>query len=574
MAAETRTLTTGKHNNRAFQTVFIFLGIIIFITLMVLIIFPSWTLIKTSLTREKAFTLNNYIELLSQKSTYTVLVNSLFVSLLGSVGATVIGVLIAWLLARTDVPGKRFWQTFLIVPYLIPPFIGAIAWVYLLGPVGYLNKIWMAISGSLAPLFVIYGKWGIVFVMAIYSYPIAYMVNLGPFRQMNPSLEEAARISGASMTRTLRDIVLPLMAPSIGGSFLLIFMSMMANFGIPAVIGFPARYYVMTTKIYMTILNYDNPNNLALSAGLSMLLVVIALVLMQVQRRVQRNKSYAIISGKSTQPQQVQLGKWRTPAVVFLSLLVFVAVIAPLLAILLTALMRALGVPLTLDNITLRNFAQVLFELPKARRAVINSLGLAAGSATIIVLVSLVISYLIVRLRVKGSQLIEGIILLPYAIPGTVVALALILAFLKPLPLLKVSIYNTIWILVVGYVTRFLTLGERSIKSALEQIHVSLEEAARISGANYFTAFKDIVLPLIKTNVFAGWFLAFIPALTELTLSILLFSVNNETLGTVVYGLHQEGKVLMTAALAFIVTIIVLGLNFITNRLTKNQMGF
>ena len=270
MAAETRTLTTGKHNNRAFQTVFIFLGIIIFITLMVLIIFPSWTLIKTSLTREKAFTLNNYIELLSQKSTYTVLVNSLFVSLLGSVGATVIGVLIAWLLARTDVPGKRFWQTFLIVPYLIPPFIGAIAWVYLLGPVGYLNKIWMAISGSLAPLFVIYGKWGIVFVMAIYSYPIAYMVNLGPFRQMNPSLEEAARISGASMTRTLRDIVLPLMAPSIGGSFLLIFMSMMANFGIPAVIGFPARYYVMTTKIYMTILNYDNPNNLALSAGLSM----------------------------------------------------------------------------------------------------------------------------------------------------------------------------------------------------------------------------------------------------------------------------------------------------------------
>lgn len=574
MAAKTNTLQSGKQSEQTIQTIVVVIGVVIFILLMALIVYPSWTLIKTSFTADKQFTINNYVELLTQKSTYTVLRNSLFVSLLGSVGATVIGVLVAWLLARTDVPAKRLWQTLLIVPYLIPPFIGAIAWVYLLGPVGFINKFWMAISGSLNPLFVIYGKWGIVFVMAIYSYPIAYMVNLGPLRQMNPSLEEAARISGASIGRTVRDIVLPLMIPSIGGSFLLIFMSLMANFGIPAVIGFPDRYYVMTTKIYLTILNYDNPNNLALSAGLSMLLVVIAVLLMQVQRWIQKGKSYAIISGKSTQPQLVALGRWRTPAVVFLSLLVLGAVIAPLLAILLTALMRAMGVPLILDNLTLKNFAQVLFELPKARRAIFNSLGLAAGSATVIVFVSLIISYLLVRLRIKGGQIIEAFVLLPYAIPGTVVALALILAFLKPLPLINVSIYNTIWILVVGYITRFLTFGVRSINAAFEQVHISLEEAARISGANFVTAFKDIVIPLIKTNVFAGWFLAFIPALTELTLSILLFSVNNETLGTVVYGLHQEGKVLMTAALAFVVTIIVLVLNFITNRITKNQMGF
>ena len=179
--------------------------------------------------------------------------------------------------------------------------------------------------------------------------------------------------------------------------------------------------------------------------------------------------------------------------------------------------------PLTVENFTFNNYTQVIVGVTKVKRAITNSLGMAAGSASVIVLVALILSYLLVRIRVKGSQIIESIILLPYAIPGTVVALALILAFLKPLPIINVTIYNTIWIIVIGYITRFLTLGVRSISAAFEQVHESLEEAARMSGANFVTAFKDIVIPLIKTNVFAGWFMAFIPALTELTLSILLF---------------------------------------------------
>lgn len=574
MALNKITIKNHTDTGRIIQSAIFVLGIIIFIILMALIVYPSWTLIRTSLTAEKQFTLQNYIELLSEDSTFLALKNTLFVASLGSIGATIIGVLVAWLIARTDIPFKRFWQTLLIVPYLIPPFIGAIAWVYLLGPVGYLNKLWISLSGATVPLLKIYSKWGIIFVMAFYSYPIAYMMTLGPLRQMNPSLEEAARISGASIMRTLRDIVLPLMIPSIGGAFLLIFMSMMANFGIPAVIGMPARYYVMTTRIYLTILNYDKPNNLALAAGLSMLLVIIAMLMMSLQRWIQRGKSYAIISGKSTQPQLVTLGKWKSLAIAFLSIMVIGTVIAPLIAIFVTSITRALGVPLTAANLTLNNYTQVIVGVAKVKRAITNSLSMAAGSATVIVLISLILSYLLVRVRVKGSHLIESVILLPYAIPGTVVALALILAFLKPLPIINVTIYNTIWIIVIGYITRFLTLGVRSISAAFEQVHVSLEEAARMSGANFVTAFKDIVIPLIKTNVFAGWFMAFIPALTELTLSILLFSVGNETLGTVVYGLHQEGKVLMTAALAFMVTLIVLALNFITNRVTKNQMGF
>lgn len=549
-------------------------GGLIFIFLVLIIIYPSLNLIRNSFLVDGRFGLGNYANFLSDSRTYVVIYNSLFVSVLGTLGATALGLFIAWLIARTDVPFKPAWQALVIVPYLIPPFIGAIAWVYLFGPVGYVNKLYMTLTGSLSPLFIIYGRWGIILVMILYTYPIAYMISLGPLRQMNPSLEEAGRVSGAGIFRTMRDITLPLVGPSIWASALLIFMSLMANFGIPAVIGFPARYFVLTTDIYLTILNFDRPNNLQVAAALSMTLVVLALGAMQIQQYVQRNKSYAVLSGKNVQPQMVTLGKLKYLALAFLVFIVLLTVVAPLAAILLTSLTRAVGVPLTPENMSLRHYETLIFGVPKVQRAFVNSLLLAAGSATVIVLLSMVISYLLIRLKIKGGQMVEVIVLLPYAIPGTVVALAMILAFLRPLPLTNFSLYNTIWILFVAYLARFLVFGVRSINAAFEQLHVSLEEAARISGANVVTTFKDIVVPLIRSNIFAGWFLAFMPALTELTLSILLFSVNNETLGVVVFGLHQEGKVNLTAALAFIVTIIVLILNLLTRQVTRGRLGF
>jgi len=549
-------------------------GAIIFLVIILAVVYPSITLVKNSFTTDGRLSFQNYINLFSESRTFILFKNTFSVAFLGAIGATFLGVMVSWLLARTDIPFKRFWQIALIVPYLIPPFIGGIAWVYLLGPVGFLNKFWMVLTQSNQPLWIIYGRWGIVFVMMLYSYPIAYMVTLGPLKQMNPSLEEAAQISGAGTLRTLRDITAPLMLPSIGGSALLIFMSMMANFGIPAVIGFPKRYYVMTTQIYLNILNFDKANNLQLAAALSMLLVVLAILTMQVQRLLQRGKSYAIISGKSSQPQLIQLGWKKYIAVAFLFLIVLCTVILPVLAIFATSLVKAVGLPFTLENLSFAHYERLLFEVPKVSRAIKNSLLLAGGSASVIVFISLVISYMTVKMKIRGGQVLESLVLLPYAVPGVVVALAMILAFLKPIPLLKVTIYNTIWILLVAYIARFLTFGVRSISAAFEQVHESLEDAARISGADFVTAYKDIVIPLIKTNVFAGWFLAFMPALTELTLSILLFSVGNETLGTVVYGLHQEGKIGLTAALAFMVVLIVVTLNMITNKVTKGQLGF
>jgi iron(III) transport system permease protein len=549
------------------------IGAVILVILLAVVVYPSVVLIRNSFsTREGIVTLQNYATVLRDRGVQSALLNSLVVSLEGTIGATILGALLAWIIARTDVPFSRWWRTLLIVPYLIPPFIGAIAWVYLLGPVGYLNRVYMALTGSTDPLLVIYGQAGIVLVMIIYSYPIAYMVNLGTFERTNPALEEAARISGASILHAVKDIALPLSLPSLGASAVLIFLSLMANFGIPAVIGFTARYFVLTTKIYATILNFDQPNNLQLAAAQSMLLVALAIVAMQVQRLVQGRGSYAVVGGQSVQRETVELRWLKAPVVLLLGIIVLVAVIAPLVAILLTALTRAPGLPLTPENITLQHFEQLVFGVPKVRRAVLNSLGLAAASATIIAAVSIVIAYVTVRLRMWGSHLMDALVAVPYAVPGTVVALAMILAWAQPV--LGISIYNTMWIILLAYVTRFLTFGVRATGAAFEQIHESLEEAARISGADAGQALKDITIPLIRSSIFAGWFLAFVPALTELTLSILLFSVGNETLGVVVFGLHQEGKVNLTAALAFIVACTVLVLNMITRRVAGRELGF
>lgn len=539
-------------------------GGLIVVFVLGVVIYPSLVLVYNSFLSRGQLSLANYARLLSQPDTYAVLWNSLTVSLLGTAGATALGVLLAWLVARTDIPFKRFWRSILIVPYLIPPFIGAIAWVYLLGPVGFLNKLWIALTGN--PLLVIYGPVGIILVMILYSYPIAYLVTLGPFEKTNPALEEAARISGAGTFRTLRDVTLPLIMPNVWAAGLLIFMSLMANFGIPAVLGFPRRYFVLTTKIYTTILNFDQTDNLQIAAALSMVLVVLAFIGLQIQRVVLARGRYAVVSGKVSQHQLVELGAIRPLAVGFLGLLVLVTVVAPIVAILLTSLIKAVGLPLAPSSLSLRHYSDLLFEVPKVRRAFLNSLLLATGSATIVAFLSIVIGYILTRLRLRGGQLLEALVIIPYAVPGTVVALAMILAFLQPLPLVNFSLYNTIWILLIAYVARFLTFGVRSTSAAFEQIHESLEEAARISGADVVRAIKDVTLPLIKPSVYAGWFLAFMPALTELTLSILLYSVNNETLGVVVFGLHQEGKVGLTAALAFLVTVLVLGLNLLTNR--------
>jgi iron(III) transport system permease protein len=532
--------------------------------LLVMIVYPSITLVANAFLLNGRPTLEPVLRTIQDPGTYATLRNSLVVSTASAILGTALGTALAWLTGRTDLPARRFWDTVVLLPYMIPPFIGAIAWVYLFSPVGYLNKIWMALSGSPDPLLVIYGPVGIVFVLTLYGYPIVYAAMRGVLERMNPALEEAARISGARTVHVLREITLPLMLPGILAGGLLMFMSSLANFGIPAVLGFPARYFVLPTKIYATILNFDMPNNLQVAAALSMYLVVTAGILLWLQRLVLRRGRFVVVTGQSTSTQRVTLGRWKWALVGALGLFGFISVILPMGATLVTAVIRAYGLPPVAENLTLQHFATVLTGIPKVQRAFFNSLGLSAGAATIIVALSVALAYLIARVRVRGGNVLELLISIPYAVPGTVVALAMILAWLRPVPVLQLRLYNTIWIILLAYVARFLIFGVRTVMAGMTQVHESLEEAARISGSTGGQAFRDVVLPIIRPSIAAGWFLVFMPAMVELTLSILLFSAGNETIGVVVFGLHEEGKIALSAAVALMVTTALVALHLLT----------
>ncbi len=422
----------------------------------------------------------------------------------------------------------------------------------------------------------IYSLGGMVFVLSIYRYAVPYVVVLPAMKKVNASVEEAARVSGASPWRTLRDVTLPLLTPSILGATLLVFMFILADFGVSAVLGAPNQIRLMTTQIYAIINRPDLPGNLQLASAYSLLLALFGLLGLAVYNRVLATQKYVVVGGKSAPVQPSHLGRaGRWGLCAFLALVFSITTLAPILATLTTAFTKTFGLPFGPDNATLRNFSR-LFSIRNIRRAFMNSAFLSAASAFIITVVALAVAYVAIRGGLRkfwGVRLMQTMVTVPYAVPGTIIALAMILAFAQPLPVTGLRLYGTIWILLVAYVARFMNLGYNNISGAIAQIDASLEEASRCAGASHLKAFSSIMLPLLRPNLYSSFFLVVAPTLSEITLSSLLWSVGNETIGTVVFSTQEEGKILLTAALAVVLITLVVVINYLVRWLSGDDMG-
>jgi iron(III) transport system permease protein len=425
----------------------------------------------------------------------------------------------------------------------------------------------------------IYSIPGMVFVMSIYRYAVPFIVVLPTMRKIPASMEEAARISSASPWKTMRDITLPLLAPSIVGAMLLLFMFVLADFGVSAALGAPNRIRLMTTQIYYLIHRPDMPNNMQIAAAYSILLSFFGLIGLWLYNRVLKTNKFSVVTGKSAAAEPVKLGTSKWILFGALVLVFLVSTCAPIIAALITSLTKVFGLPFGPGNITVKNITG-LTVIPNIVRAFKNSLFLSSVSAVIIATVTLIIAYIAIRGGVRGVRgvaLMQTMVTLPYALPGTIIAIAMILSFAQPLPVVGWKIYGTIWILMVSYIARFMNLGYNNISGAISQIDPSLEEAARISGASHLRAFGDVVLPLLKSSMISSFFLVVAPTLSEVTLSALLWSVRNETIGTVVFNSQEEGKILRTAALAIMLIILVIFINiliqYISERNSRTRTG-
>jgi iron(III) transport system permease protein len=548
--------------------VILFLAVVF---LAVAVVYPLARIVVQSFEYDNAVSVRNYVEAVTDSGFLRATKNTLVVAVWVTVFSTIIGSLFGWAVARTDIPLRGFLRSALLFPFIIPPFIGAVAWNQLLGPVGFLNQAWRSVTGSSDPLWNMYGPDGIVLVMTVHLYPFVYLSVVRALDRMNPELEEAAQISGSPPLSVMRRITLPLTRPAVAAGASLVFIAAVANFGIPAILGFPENYYVLTTQVFAAVTRSAEPNSLSLAAALSVILSLIAGAGLLLQRYIVRGRDYTVISGKSMQPNLVRLGGLRGVVTAIAVLFVAATVAAPLLAIVLTALTEAYGLAPVPSNWTLQNFYHVLFVNRTTRRAIQNSLFLAVSAATIIAVIGALLAYLIVRTKLKGRSAIDIISNLPYAMPGTVVAVAMILAWLRPV--FGIRLYNTIWILLVAYVARYLAFGVRSTAAALAQVHISLEEVARVSGAGWLTTFRDIVVPLIRPGLVTGWFLVFMPALRELTISALLWSSRNETIGVMVFNLQEAGDVVGAAALATVMIVVLVVANIVMRRLSGGKLG-
>jgi len=544
---------------------------VIYVVLAVLFVYPFGKLFMIGFVREGSPTFLNIADIMSKTTNLVALRHTLFVAVFVTILAVSAGVVLSWLVTRTNLYLRDFFKITLIIPYIIPPFISAFAWMQLLSPVGYLNKIMMFLFHLEEAPVEIYGKFGIIVVSAIYTYPLVYIAITKAFERIDPSFEEAARIAGAGKLRVVRDITLPVMMPAVGGAAVIVFVTSTSMFGIPAILGIPKGYIVLTTKIFLYIGSYGTKYNFNLAAAMSMLLIIIGIIGLLMQNLVTRKEKFTVITGKASGFSIIDLGALRIPATIFIVLFILFIIAAPVAAVIITSLTKAIGIAPKLSNFTLGNYQYILFSVPVVWRAIRNSFFLALTVPTITVFLSVIFAYTARYTDMKGKRAIDYIVSAPYAIPGTVIGLSMILAWIKPV--LGISLYNTIWLIMIAYIARFMIFPMRTVTASIKQVDNSLAEAAQISGASKKRAVLDIIVPLIKPGIFSGWFLVFMPALTELTLSILLYSAGRETIGVTVYNMTQEGLVLETSALALLIIVVILALTLIVRKASGKKIS-
>ena len=542
-----------------------------FVLLLVIVVIPISMIIYNAFFYEGKFTFSLIVEQLTRSTTISSMWNTIKIGALVTLFGTIMGVFYAWLLGRSNIPGKKLMRSLFTIPYMFPPFLGAMAWDLLLnGRSGYLNR-WLMQTFNLtsAPLN-INTIWGIVFVEISYYFPFVFMQVVSALERMDPTLEESARIAGAKQGTVIRTITLPLVVPAISAGALLILISSLAHFGVPAILGFSQGIFTLPTRIFAVIARSGGSfEGIRQAAALSILLVIVVALALLLQRKVLSSGGYDIIKGKSMRPTLINLRGARIPLFILSLATLAVIVVVPLVMIFLVGLVRAYGLPLIPENFTLANYTRI-FTTSGTLDSIKNSLILAISAGIISMLLGTLIAYVVQKIKPKGTGVLEILSVLPYSIPGTVLAIGVILAWSGSL---RINLYNTIWIILVAYIARYLSFSMKTSSAALLQVHPSLEEAARTCGATHTESLKDITLPLIRPAMISGFFLIFLPAMREVTTSVLLYGPYTRTLGVQIYSLRDAGMMPQAAALGSVAIVLIIVINAIVNAVTADRKG-
>ncbi len=500
-----------------------------------LILLPLGWLAYVSVSGEGGLTLAHYARVITDPQLQKALWNTVVLAFWVGLASVVLGAPMAWLSARTDLPGQRTIRALIMASFVTPPFLGAFAWVMLAGPnAGVLNKLYRAATGAEEPLVNIFSMPGLIFVVSMYTFPYVYIMIVNTLELIASDLEEAAGILGANRWWVALTITFPLVGPAILSGFILSVLQALALFGSPAILALPAGFHTITTQIWSL---FQYPPKVEMAAAFSMPLLLATALLLLVQKKLLGRRGYAAVGGKGARRRRIPLGAWRYPALLGCLAVMAGAIFLPYGILAKAAFSRAWAQPLDWENFTLANWS-FTFLYSSTQAAIVNTLELGVLTACVGAGLAALLAYVANRRLVVGHQLLGFLALAPVVIPGVVLAVALFIAYTRP-PLV---LYGTLWILFVAYLTKEMPVGYAQAEATFRGIHPELEEAARILGAGRLRVLREITAPLARSGVIATWCFIFIGVIRELSASIILFTPNTKVISVVMFDLKEEGQ--------------------------------
>jgi iron(III) transport system permease protein len=515
---------------------------------LVPLVFLFWQSFLTpqTATAPAQFTLENFRTAYLSADNRRLLANSLQFAAGAAALALVVGTGLAWINERTNTPLKALSFALAIIPLVIPGILFTVSWIMLASPkIGLINLALQKLTATDAVFVNIYTMAGMIWVDGLHYSPMAFLLMSAAFRSMDPSLEEQAAMSGASVPQIAWHVTLKLAWPAALGALLILFVRAIESFEVPALLGLPVGIQVYTSSIYQAIHQY--PSQVGLAAAYAVTLLVLTSLGIYAQSRLSREGTrFATVTGKGFRPRTIDLGRWRYLTAAIFALYFAVIVLLPFLVLLWSSTQKFYAAPSweALGRASLDSYRAVL-AYPGFAGTVWNSLVLALGSATAIMLASAVISWIVVRTKVPGRWLLDNVASLPLVFPGLVLGLAIMVCYLT----IDIGVYGTLWILFIAYVTRFLPYGMRYSSASMLQVHKELEESAAMSGASWAMTFRRVVLPLLKPGLLAGFIYVMIVSIRELSSSILLYSPGTEVVSIMIWELWQNGQYVELSAL-------------------------
>jgi iron(III) transport system permease protein len=536
--------------------------------LCALVLLPlGWLLWFGATDKSGMPTLENFTILATDPSFTGPFLTTLAVALAVSLLSCLMATPLAWLVARSDMPGRRLVRFLVMASFVTPPFLGAIAWEILAAPNSGLLNQWYRGLFDLDPdahAFDIYTVEGLVFVMACYAFPYVFQLLANALERIPADLEDAAAILGSGRWQSFRRVSLPLVLPSLLAGALVAFLQAMTQFGAPAILALPAGFHVITTRIW-SLFQYPPEPHLAAAASLPLLLLTA--LLLRGQQRLLEGRGYAVIAGKSGAPRRVALGRWRWPLLILALAVLALPVILPYAALLKTALLPTASEALRWSALTLRNFRFVFEDFSATRLALANTLILGLASATAGTALALVIAFLAARQAIPGAGLLGFFATAPAAIPGIVLGVGLFLAYTRP----PFMLYGTLAILFLAFVTIELPAAYQQLRSALAGLHPELEDACRILGASRARALRQITAPLLSSSVIATWCFIFIGAIRELSATIMLTTADTKLVSVIIYDLNESGDLGAISVLGIALLVITFLVVAVAHRLPRGR---